>query len=159
APSPTGHLHIGGVRTALFCWALARQAAGRGEAGGAEGGGGRFLLRIEDTDQARSSEAAARGLLEDLAWLGLAWGAGPEFGAGDGGSAPRIGGDGRGVGPFYQAQRLDLYARYTEQLLEQDFAYPAFETPEQLAALREEAQARKENFRYRRADDYDRAGA
>jgi glutamyl-tRNA synthetase len=67
APSPTGHLHIGGARTALFCWAYARRH------------GGRFILRIEDTDQARSSEQAARGILDDLAWLGITWDEGPEF--------------------------------------------------------------------------------
>ena len=86
APSPTGHLHIGGARTALYNWALARP-------------GGRFLLRIEDTDQARSSDEAARGILEDLAWLGIAWDEGPAFGA--------LGGDPRGVGPWRQAERLD----------------------------------------------------
>jgi glutamyl/glutaminyl-tRNA synthetase len=165
APSPTGHLHIGGVRTALFCWALARQT----ERGGGAGAG-RFLLRIEDTDQARSSEAAARGLLEDLAWLGLEWDEGPEFavasdgagmgGPGMGGAGRRvIGGDDRGVGPFYQAQRLDHYARFTERLIEQDLAYPAFETAEELGRVREAAQQRKENFRYRRTDDYDRDAA
>ena len=69
APSPTGHLHVGGARTALYNWALAQ-------------GGGRFLLRIEDTDQARSSEAAARGILEDLAWLGIALGRGARASAG-----------------------------------------------------------------------------
>ncbi|MFZ4430942.1 MAG: glutamate--tRNA ligase family protein, partial [Phycisphaerales bacterium] len=59
APSPTGHLHIGGARTALFCWAFARRH------------GGRFILRIEDTDRARSSVESARGIMEDLAWLGI----------------------------------------------------------------------------------------
>ena len=68
APSPTGHLHIGGARTALYNWALAHT-------------GGRFLLRIEDTDQARSSEDAAIGILEDLAWLGIGWDEVPAFGS------------------------------------------------------------------------------
>lgn len=67
APSPTGHLHIGGARTALFCWAYARRTAGT------------FLIRIEDTDQARSSEASAQGILKDLAWLGILWDEGPEL--------------------------------------------------------------------------------
>src|SRR3954468_9700538 len=67
APSPTGHLHIGGARTALFCWAYA------------QGHQGHFALRIEDTDQARSSEASAKGILEDLAWLGIYWDEGPLF--------------------------------------------------------------------------------
>src|SRR5215510_7231273 len=70
APSPTGHLHIGGARTALFCWAFARRT------------GGHFRLRIEDTDQARSSEASARGILADLAWLGIDWDEAPTLGAG-----------------------------------------------------------------------------
>lgn len=65
APSPTGHLHIGGARSALFCWAYARQK------------GGSFVLRIEDTDQARSSDESARGIMEDLAWLGIDWDEGP----------------------------------------------------------------------------------
>ncbi|MFG0283984.1 MAG: glutamate--tRNA ligase [Phycisphaerales bacterium JB039] len=145
APSPTGHLHIGGVRTALFCWAMARQA----------GDGGRFLLRIEDTDQARSSEAATRGILEDLAWLGLAWDEGPEFVSG----GRPVGGDPRGVGPFFQAQRVALYQRYIDELIEKDLAYPAFETGEELAELREAAQVRKETFKYRRLDGYDRKAA
>ncbi|HZW10873.1 MAG TPA: glutamate--tRNA ligase [Phycisphaerales bacterium] len=170
APSPTGHLHIGGVRTALFCWAYARRH------------GGRFVLRIEDTDQKRSSEDAARGILEDLAWLGIAWDDGPEFqvaglsepGAGGGadraethgsesrattGSHATLGGDGRGVGPYYQSQRLEIYAEYLDRLLRSGRAYPAFETAEELERLRGEAQGRKEAFRYRRRDDYDHAGA
>jgi len=161
APSPTGHLHIGGVRTALFCWAYAR------------GHEGRFLLRIEDTDQKRSSEDAARGILEDLAWLGIAWDDGPEFqvayqvarlsepdGTGIGThrseSRATFGGDARGVGPFYQAQRLEVYQRFLSRMLDADLAYPAFETAEELGAMRAEAQGRKETFCYRRRPDYDR---
>ncbi len=175
APSPTGHLHVGGARTALFCWAYARRR------------GGTFLLRVEDTDRARSSESATRGILEDLAWLGIDWDEGPEHAAttdvspeGGASSPPAnapsnpgapsqraggqdappskkiIGGDPRGVGPFYQAQRLDIYNEHIERLIEQDKAYPAFDTPEQLAAMRSEAQGRKETFRYIRAADYDR---
>jgi glutamyl-tRNA synthetase len=152
APSPTGHLHVGGARTALFNWALARSQ------------GGHFLLRIEDTDQARSSDEAARGLLEDLAWLGLLWDEGPErTGAGDdgGGGAQQsvIGGDPRGIGPFYQSERLAGYQAAIAQLLEQDLAYPAFETPEELEALRQAAQAEKRAFRYTRAPDHDPAAA
>ncbi len=138
APSPTGHLHVGGARTALYNWALAQ-------------GGGRFLLRIEDTDRARSSVAAVQGLLEDLLWLGIRWDEGPAF---DG-----AGGDPHGVGPFFQAQRLELYDRFASWLVERDLAYPAFETPEELEAQRREAQARSGAFRYRRPEGWDRAAA
>src|SRR5262245_14836086 len=138
APSPTGHLHVGGARTALYNWALAQ-------------GGGRFLLRIEDTDRARSTEAAAKGILEDLAWLGIAWDEGPRF--------EGIGGDPRGIGPFFQAQRLALYDRQIDALVEKDLAYPAFETPEELEALRAAAQERDGAFRYQRPERWDRAAA
>src|SRR6188768_3012943 len=94
APSPTGHLHIGGARTALFCWAFARRSRGS------------FVLRIEDTDQARSSDESARGIMEDLAWLGIDWDEGPEFTTAGG---RKVGGDPRGVGPFFQARRVALY--------------------------------------------------
>ncbi len=151
APSPTGHLHIGGVRTALFCWAYARRH------------GGRFVLRIEDTDQKRSNQDAARGILEDLAWLGIAWDDGPEFvptkGDEPAGNGQRLGGDSRGVGPFNQSQRLGVYQEYLDRLVEADLAYPAFETAEELAAMRAEAQARKETYRYCRRADYERAAA
>ena len=154
APSPTGHLHVGGARTALFCWALARRARLNGD-------DGRFLVRIEDTDQARSSDESTRGILEDLAWLGILWdegpvlhpGAGP-FQAPTGAASPRtgnIGGDPRGVGPFFQARRVALYNRYVEQLIAAGRAYPAFETPEELDALRKEAVARKQTYRYDRS--------
>ena len=138
APSPTGHLHVGGARTALFCWALARP-------------GGRFLLRVEDTDRARSSEDAARGILEDLAWLGIGWDEGPEY--------QGLGGDPRGVGPFRQAQRLERYAAAVASLVERDLAYPAFESPEELERLRAEARGEGRGFRYRRAPDFDREAA
>ncbi|MCL4220805.1 MAG: glutamate--tRNA ligase [Phycisphaerales bacterium] len=161
APSPTGHLHIGGARTALFCWAFARRHAGR------------FLLRIEDTDQARSSEDAARGILEDLAWLGIGWDDGPLWV--DGPSDPNVcsggqavgssrrpaqyGGDARGVGPYYQSQRRDIYEREFVRLLEAGLAYPAFETPEELGAMRKAAEAEKKTFIYRQRGDYDHAAA
>lgn len=145
APSPTGALHIGGARTALFCWALAR------------GAGGRFLLRIEDTDRDRSSEGAAHGILEDLAWIGLAWDEGPEWWGprlGSGGEARRqrpIGGDPRKIGPFHQADRLKIYDRHVQRLIDQGDAYQAFETPEELDAARRAAQAAKATYRYDRA--------
>lgn len=143
APSPTGHLHIGGARTALFCAAYAR------------GQGGRFVLRIEDTDQKRSSEAAAAGILDDLAWLGIDWDDGPEH---DAPSGP-VGGDERKVGPFYQSQRREIYNRCFAQLIEAGLAYPAFETPDELAAMRKAAEAEKKTFIYRQADGYDHAAS
>lgn len=131
APSPTGHLHVGGARTALFCWAFAK------------GQGGAFLLRVEDTDQKRSSEAAVAGILEDLAWLGIEWQEGPEH---DG-----LGGDPRGVGPFFQAERVDQYNMALAELLENGRAYPAFETAEELDAKRKAAQDANQTYRYDRA--------
>ena len=139
APSPTGHLHVGGARTALFNWALAQRLAGH------------FLLRIEDTDQARNSQEAARGILEDLAWLGIHWQEGPALGA--------VGGDPRGVGPFFQSERLARYDAAIAQLVAKDLAYPAFEPPEELDLLRKRASAEKRAFRYVRAPDWDRAAA
>jgi len=145
APSPTGHLHIGGARTALFCAAYAR------------GPGGRFVLPREDTDQKRSSEAAAAGILDDLAWLGIDWDDGPEHGLQDG--QDTLGGDDRGVGPFYQSRRRAHYDRYLQQLIDAGHAYPAFETPEELGAMRKAAEAEKKTFIYRQAPGYDHAAA
>jgi glutamyl-tRNA synthetase len=140
APSPTGHLHIGGARTALFCWAFAR------------GRKGHFVLRIEDTDQARSSEASARGILEDLAWLGIHWDEGPIFEHTTAkGAKETMGGDPRSVGSFYQSQRLASYQKYLMKLIEEGNAYPAFETAEELEAKRRAAVGRKETYRYDRA--------
>ncbi len=157
APSPTGHLHIGGARTALFCWAYARRHQGR------------FLLRIEDTDQARSSQAAAQGILQDLAWLNIQWDEGPEFQP-TGGTArravssgtnppPVFGGDPRHIGPFYQSQRKEIYSTHFQKLLDSADAYPAFDTPEQLAEMRKTAEAEKKTFIYRQSPDYDHAAA
>lgn len=139
APSPTGHLHIGGARTALFCAAYAR------------GQSGRFVLRIEDTDQKRSSEAAAAGILDDLAWLGICWDDGPE--------AQGCGGDDRNVGPYYQSKRRDVYDRYFETLIQLGLAYPAFDTPEELGEMRKAAEKEKKTFIYRQSADYDHASA
>ena len=124
APSPTGSLHIGGVRTALYCQLWARKT------------GGQYLLRIEDTDRARSTDESARGVVSDLAWLGLGWDEGPEVGG--------------PVGPYYQSQRLELYNRYVEQLLESGRAYLAWENREELGEMRKAAEAEKRTFRYRR---------
>ncbi len=124
APSPTGSLHIGGVRTALYCLLWARKT------------GGRFLLRIEDTDQARSTEEAANGILRDMKWVGLDWDEGPEVGGDD--------------GPYFQSQRLATYDRYIGELLDAGKAYHAYETGDELTAERKAAEAAKETFLYRR---------
>jgi glutamyl-tRNA synthetase len=135
APSPTGHLHVGGARTALFCWAFAKRY------------GGHFVLRIEDTDQARSSDDSARGIMEDLAWLGIEWDEGPELRY----DQRTIGGDPRGVGPFFQARRVALYNSFIEKLVETGRAYPAFESGEAIEAERKKAVAAKQTYRYNRA--------
>lgn len=123
APSPTGALHIGGVRTALYNYLLARQT------------GGTFLLRIEDTDQTRYVEGAEAYIKEALAWCGIR----PDEG-------PDAGGD---YGPYRQSERSDIYRRYTEELLDKNQAYYAFDTPEELDARREAAKAEgNHNFRY-----------
>lgn len=129
APSPTGYLHIGGARTALFNYLLARRL------------GGKFVLRIEDTDQTRNIEAADRKLLEDLRWLGLQWDEGPE-----------VGGE---FGPYHQSQRLPLYAEHARRLLDAGQAYYALETREELEAMRRAAQQRGEKgFRYPRPTQF-----
>lgn len=114
------------------------------------------MLRVEDTDQARSSESSTRGILKDLAWLGIDWDEGPEL-ADDEGVV--LGGDPRSVGPFFQAKRLEIYTQHLNELIEKDCAYPAFDTAEELAELRSAAEAKKETFRYHRAEDYDRDDA
>ncbi len=111
APSPTGRLHLGNARTALFNALFAAKA------------GGAFILRIEDTDAGRSQAVHVDELVEDLRWLGLAWTEGPD-----------IGGD---FGPYYQSRRGDRYREALERLLGEDRAYPCFCSPEQLAAERE----------------------
>ncbi|TNE87701.1 MAG: glutamate--tRNA ligase [Deltaproteobacteria bacterium] len=123
APSPTGSLHVGGARTALYCLLHARRE------------GGQFVLRIEDTDQARSTEESAKGIVDDLKWLGLLWDEGPE-----------VGGD---FGPYFQSQRLDIYNRYLDQLLAEGKAYEAWESREELQAMRDAAQAAKRDFVFR----------
>jgi glutamyl-tRNA synthetase len=130
APSPSGHLHVGGARTALYNFAFARRH------------GGRFILRIEDTDQKRSSDSASVGFLTDLAWLGIRWDEGPVW---SDGSFSAGGGD---AGPYFQAQRLELYNRFIDQLLAAGKAYLAFDTPEELEAKRRAAQAEKRAYRY-----------
>ena len=122
APSPTGPLHMGGVRTALFNYLFARKHKGD------------FLLRIEDTDQNRYVPGAEEYIIESLKWCGLT----PDEGPGFGGS----------FGPYRQSERKSLYCGYAMQLLESGHAYYAFDTPDELNSLRLEAEASKEVFSY-----------
>jgi nondiscriminating glutamyl-tRNA synthetase len=122
APSPTGQLHVGNARTALFNWLLAR------------GQHAVFLLRIEDTDTERSSRASEAGILEDLRWLGLDWDEGPDVGG------PR--------GPYRQSERLHLYRSYANELIETGHAYHCFCTPAELDAARRAALAAGRPPRY-----------
>ena len=129
APSPSGHLHVGGARTALFNWAYA------------QGRGGKFILRIEDTDQKRSSDAASVGFLKDLKWLGIDWNEGPEFEGCGGGE----------FGSYFQSERLEIYNKFLEQLVQQEKAYYAFDTAAELDAARKECKSRNQAYRYDRS--------
>ncbi|MDD5382323.1 MAG: glutamate--tRNA ligase [Candidatus Margulisbacteria bacterium] len=122
APSPTGALHIGGARTALFNWLFARHHNGK------------FILRIEDTDRERSTLEANQAIFHGLEWLGLDWDEGPNVGG--------------PYGPYYQTERLELHQKYAYQLVNEGKAYFCFCTPEELARKRKEAEARKEAPRY-----------
>jgi len=117
-------LHIGGARTALFCWLLARNT------------GGKMILRIEDTDQKRNTPTAMQQVMDDLRWLGIQWDEGPEVGG--------------PAGPYLQSQRLDIYNQYAKKLLDSGHAYYCFDTPEELEVLREKATAEKKAFVYPR---------
>jgi len=119
---------VGGARTALFNWAFAKHH------------GGKFILRIEDTDQKRSSGAASVGFLNDLKWLGIDWDEGPVLDDLGGGTN----------GPYFQSERLDIYAQHTERLIAEGKAYRAFETPEELDAARAEARQAGKNYRHPR---------
>lgn len=123
APSPTGALHSGAVRTALFAWLLARQNKGQ------------FLLRIEDTDQKREVEGGTENIKESLRWLGLEWDEGPDIGG--------------PYGPYVQSQRLDIYKKYAQELVDKGLAYADPYSSEELQKLREKAQAEKRPFLYR----------
>jgi nondiscriminating glutamyl-tRNA synthetase len=122
APSPTGHLHIGSARTALFNYLFAKQQ------------GGEYLLRIEDTDQARNKENAEVGFMEGFKWLGLTWDEGPDIGG--------------PYGPYTCMERLDIYQKYIDQLLESGQAYYCYCTEEELEAEREELLAKGQMPRY-----------
>ena len=124
APSPTGYLHIGGVRTALFNWLFAR------------GQGGQFILRVDDTDQQRNVDAALEPILNGFRWLGMAWDEGPEVGG------PH--------GPYYQSQRSEKYQAAVDVLLANGAAYRDFSSSEEIQAEREAAQAANEQFTYSR---------
>ncbi|MCU0707439.1 MAG: glutamate--tRNA ligase [Pirellula sp.] len=125
APSPTGYLHIGGVRTALFNYLLARQA------------GGQFLLRIDDTDQVRNVEAALQPILEGFRWLGLQWDEGPDVGG--------------PYQPYFQSQRLARYQEAVDTLLRSGHAYRDYAKPEELAAAKAKAEQEGKSFIYDRS--------
>ena len=116
APSPSGFLHVGVARTAIINWLYARNQ------------GGKFILRVEDTDAARSSKEMVQSILDSLSWLGIDW----------------------DEGPIFQSERGELYQQYIDQLLESGNAYRCFCTPEELAAKRENARAKKLDYRYDR---------
>jgi len=115
APSPTGYLHVGGIRTALFAWLIARQ------------NGGEFILRIEDTDQAREVEGSAQHIIDSLKVLGMDY----------------------DQGPYYQSQRLEIYRKWAQTLIDAGRAYADPYTPEEVQQFREAAQSAKQPFLYR----------
>jgi glutamyl-tRNA synthetase len=122
APSPTGYLHIGGARTALFNWLYARHHNGK------------LILRLEDTDVTRSDWRMAEGILEGLRWLRLDWDEGP-------------GHDG-GYSPYRQSDRLEIYQQYLNQLLRSDDAYYCFCSPDELQKQKDKARQDKKNYVY-----------
>lgn len=124
APSPTGYLHIGGVRTALFNWLFARQH------------GGQFILRIDDTDQQRNVTEALRPILDGFRWLEIDWDEGPEVGG--------------PCGPYFQSQRQDRHQAAVRKLLDAGLAYRDFALPEEMQAERAEAEAEKRPYTYSR---------
>ena len=124
APSPTGYLHVGGARTALFNWLFARRE------------GGVFVLRIEDTDVERSSADMVTGILDSMRWLGLTWDEGPGIGG------PHA--------PYFQSERLDRYRRAANDLLAGGHAYRCFCNPEELKARRDAAQSAGSTWTYDR---------
>ncbi len=123
APSPTGYLHIGGVRTALFNWLLTRRL------------GGQFILRIDDTDAERNRAEALQPILDGFKWLGIDWDEGPEVGGSH--------------GPYFQSQRKHLYTEAAHKLLDSGHAYPCYCPKEELDARRKEAEATRQNYVHR----------
>ncbi len=124
APSPTGFLHIGGVRTALFNWLLARHH------------GGQFILRIDDTDQQRHVEDAVARILDGFRWIGIDWDEGPEVGG--------------GFGPYYQSQRAEIYRRAADRLVASGHVYRDYSTEKERAAEKAVADREKRAYRFRR---------
>jgi len=124
APSPTGYLHVGGIRTALFAWLVAKQSPG-----------GKFILRIEDTDQAREVQGSAQHIIDSLSWLGIEYDEGP----------PKDG----TRNDFYQSQRLEIYQTWAHKLIDAGRAYADPYTAEEVQAFREQAQKEKRPFLYR----------
>lgn len=124
APSPTGYLHIGGVRTAFFNWLFARQQ------------GGKFILRIDDTDAERNQAEALQPILDGFRWLGIDWDEGPEVGG--------------PYAPYFQSQRSERYAAAVKTLLEKGYAYRDYATKEELDAERKQAEAEKRPYLYTR---------
>jgi glutamyl-tRNA synthetase len=123
APSPTGFMHVGGVRTALYAWAWARK------------NNGRFILRIEDTDKAREVEGSVPHIIESLKWLGIEWDEGVDIGGAH--------------APYLQSQRLDSYKKYAQVLIDKGYAYPDPYSEEEVAAFRAKAESEKRLFLYR----------
>ena len=123
APSPTGYIHVGNVRAALFPWLLTRQQ------------GGSFILRIEDTDRSRFVPGAEDLILDTLEWIGIDWDEGPRKGGSH--------------GPYHQSERLEIYHTWAKKLVEKGLAYADPYTPEEVQGFREEARALKKAFLYR----------
>ena len=122
APSPSGNLHIGTARTALFNYLFAKK------------NNGKFVLRIEDTDADRTSQAYIDNIFDSLKALGLNWDEGPDVGG--------------PYGPYTQSERFDIYPKYVQELLDKGFAYECFCTPEELEAEKEEATKNKKAYVY-----------
>src|SRR5690625_3264170 len=127
APSPTGDLHIGNARTALFNYLFARHFNGT------------FIIRTEDTDEKRNVEGGEESQFNFLKWLGISWDEGAD-----------IGGE---YGPYRQTERLDIYQKYVDELLERDLAYKCYMTEEELEAEREEQRAKGQVPKYSGAQD------
>lgn len=123
APSPTGYMHVGGVRTALYAWAYARK------------NGGRFILRIEDTDKGREVEGSISHMIESLKWLGITWDEGIDIGG------PHA--------PYLQSERIESYKKYAKILIEKGLAYPDPYKEEEIAVFRKQAEDAKKAFLYR----------